>query len=139
MLVGLRKAWARTEFREEPACYGKPPDHLFDHERLEAYQRAIDFIRWFHGQPGAAELSSRLLRQVDKAGTSVVLNIAEANGRYAAGDRRNLLDIAEASAVRAGAYLELCTRAGEIDSNQKHCGLDFLGRMASMVRALSIS
>ena len=90
MLVGLRKGWARTEFREDPADYGEGAGILFEHERLEAYQRGLDFMRWFHGQPGAAELSSRLLRQVDKASTSVVLNIAEANGRYASGDRRSL-------------------------------------------------
>jgi four helix bundle protein len=137
MLVGLRKGWARAEFREDPADYGEGTGILFEHERLEAYQRGLDFMRWFHGQPGAAELSSRLLRQVDKAGTSVVLNIAEANGRYASGDRRSLLDIAEASVVRAGAYLELCARAGEMDANQKRCGLDCLGRVASMVRALA--
>ena len=98
---------------------------------------SLDFMRWFHALPGAPELSSRLLRQVDKAGTSVVLNIAEGNGRYAPGDRRSLFDIAEASVVKAGAYLELCARSGEMESDQKGCAMDLLGRIASMLRGLA--
>jgi hypothetical protein len=35
-------------------------------------------MRWFHGLPGAPRLSTRQIRQVDHAGTSLVLNIAQA-------------------------------------------------------------
>ena len=139
MLVGLRKAWTSEAFGEQTASYGNPQQWLFPHERLDAYRLSLDFMRWFHALPGAPELSSRLLRQVDKAGTSVVLNIAEGNGRYGPGDRRNLFDVAEASVVRAGAYLELCSRSGEIDADQKQGAMDLLGRIASMVRVLALS
>jgi four helix bundle protein len=139
MLAGLRKAWASEGFREEPPSYGHPEEPLFLHERLDAYRLGLDFMRWFHALPGAPELSSRLLRQVDKAGTSVVLNIAEGNGRYAPGDRRSLFDIAEASVVRAGAYLELCARSSGMDSEQKRRAMDLLGRIASMLRGLASS
>ena len=87
--------------------------------------------------PGAAELSGRLLRQLDKAGTSVVLNIAEGNGRYGPGDRRSLFDIAEASVVKAGVYVERCSRSGEIIADQKRAAMELLGRIASMVRGLT--
>jgi four helix bundle protein len=139
MLAGLRQAWASKEFREEPAWDGHPEEPLFLHERLDAYRLSLDFMRWFHALPGAPELSSRLLRQVDKAGTGVVLNIAEGNGRYAPGDRRSLFDIAEGSVVRAGACLELCARSGAIYSEQKQPAMDLLGRIASMLRGLASS
>jgi hypothetical protein len=51
-------------------------------------------MRWFNALPAGAELSSRLHRQVDKTGTSIVLNIAERNGRYPEGECQRFLDIA---------------------------------------------
>jgi hypothetical protein len=39
---------------------------------VEVYQVGLSFMRWFQGLPGGAELSSRLYRQVDKAGTSMI-------------------------------------------------------------------
>ena len=64
-------------------------------------------MRWFVGLPGCAELSDRLCREVDKSATSVVLNVAEGNGRYSEVDHRRFLEIAAASAVKAAAYLDL--------------------------------
>ena len=82
MLVALRKSWEDNQLREEPAQYGNQEGVLFAHERLDAYQVGLEFMRWFHALPEGRDLSSRLYRHVDKAATSVVLNIAEGNGRY---------------------------------------------------------
>ena len=62
-------------------------------QRMFSLERLTEFVRWFHALPGAVELSSRLLRQVDKASTSIVLNIAEGNGRYGPGDREGACSI----------------------------------------------
>jgi four helix bundle protein len=94
-------------------------------------------MRWFHGLPGAPRLSTRQLRQVDHAGTSLVLNIAQANGRYASGERRNLFEIAESAAGRAGTYGELCTRTDKLNAEQKARAMALLDRIASMLRGLS--
>jgi len=80
MMVGLKKAWSVEAFHEEPSRYGKPEEWLFPHERLDAYRLSLEFMRWFQGLPGAPTLATRQLRQVDHAGTSLVLNIAEAKG-----------------------------------------------------------
>ncbi len=137
MLVGLKRAWSAEAFHEEPRSYGKPEDWLFPHERLDAYRLSLDFMRWFHALPGAPKLTTRPLRQVDKAGTSLVLNIAEANGRYAPGERRNLFDIAESAVVRVGTYLELCARTDKLDLEQKDSAIALLDRIASMLRGLA--
>ena len=90
MLAGLRRSWAKDQLREEEGSY-RVSQKLFAHERLEVYQVSLQFIGWFQAQPAGAALSNRLFRQWDKLGTSVVLNIAEGNGRYEGGDRRTFL------------------------------------------------
>jgi four helix bundle protein len=137
MLVGLRKSWAGYELGEESGTYGGQKDWIFAHERLEAYQLGLEFVGWFQALPGGAELSSRLFRQIDKAATSVVLNIAEGNGRCLEGDRGKFLEIAESSLVKAATYVELCERTGEVDLGQKQRGIALLDRVALRVRGLS--
>ena len=68
--------------------------------------------------PGAPELSSRPFRQIDKAATSLVLNIAES------------------AVVKAGAYLALSRRTGEVDASQGEEGMALLDRAALLVRGL---
>lgn len=61
----------------------------------------------------------------------MVLNLAEGNGRYAEQDRRSFLDIAEASAVKAAAYLDLCQRKEGLDRAQREAGVELvLGALA---------
>jgi len=142
MLVGLRKSWGSGGLQEEPAEYGCQPDPkakhwLLGHERLEVYQVGLEFMGWFHGLPAGAELTNRLYRQVDKAATSVVLNIAEGNGRLPPGDRGKFLDTAQAMSVKAAAYLDLCERNAELDNRHRAQGTGLLARVALMLRALS--
>ena len=137
MLVGLRKAWAGDHLHEETGTYGGRESGLFAHERLEVYQIALESMAWFHALPGGPELSSRLARQIDKALTSVVLNIAERNGRYSEADRGNFVETAESSTIKAAAYLDLSERMGEVDRKQRDCGMALLDRVALMLRGLS--
>jgi four helix bundle protein len=58
-----------------------------DHEKLEVYQASLEFITWtiplLDGLPGAASVRN----QLDRASTSIPLNIAEANGKFTSPDR----------------------------------------------------
>jgi four helix bundle protein len=137
MLTGLRKSWAEEELLEDSPPYESNEEWLFAHERLEVYQLSLQFVGWFHAQPAGAALSSRLFRQLDKLGTSVVLNIAEGNGRYQEADQRTFLDTAGAATAKAAAYLDLCCRSGELDQGQRDRGIELLGRVALMLRALA--
>ena len=106
MLIGLRKAWSQSIAREEPPVFPSESvkdvlEPLFQHESLVVYRTALDFMEWFVSRPGAKELSNRLFRQLDEVGTSVVLNIAEGNGRYAELDHhRFFADSAECCGQR---------------------------------------
>ena len=79
----------------------------------------------------------KVYRQVDKAATSVILNIAEGYGRTGEGDRLRFLEMAEGSAVKAAAYLDLCGSKAELDAEQRLPGIELLGRVVLMLRALS--
>jgi len=114
MLFGLRRSWAAAEFREELGGYDAQEPGLFAHERLQAYQSALQVVGWYNALPGGAELSTRWLRHIDKAGTSGVLNIAEGNGRRIETDRRKFLEMAESSLIKVVTYIHLCQRTGEM-------------------------
>jgi four helix bundle protein len=136
MLVGLRKSWAGDELHEPPADYEPTDKPLFGHERLDAYRVGLQFVGWFHQLPGGSELSSRRFRQIDKATTSLVLNIAEGNGRCLQADRRAFFDTAESASVKAAAHLELSERTGEVNRSQLQTGMALLNRIAGLVHGL---
>ena len=136
MLYGLRRSWAAAEFREETDAYNLQEPCLFAHERLEAYQHGLQVVRWFDGLPDGADLSTRWLRQMDKAITSVVLNIAEGNGRRIETDRRKFLELAESSIIKVATYIHLCQRTGEVAPDTAHLGLGSVDRVTLLVRGL---
>ena len=106
---------------------------------MDVYRVGLSFVGWFNGLPAGAELSGRLYRQVDKAATSMVLTIAEGYGRTAEGDRMKSLEMAEGSAVKAAAYLDLCASKAELGREDRQPGVELLGRVVLMLRALSAS
>ena len=63
-----------------------------DHETLEVYQAALAFITWL--EPILRELpkSIAVTDQLDRASTSVPLNIAEGNVKFTGADRCRYFD-----------------------------------------------
>jgi len=81
----------------------------FDHEKLVAYQRSVQFVAWSSQlleelAPKSAKLA--VWDQFDRASTSVPLNIAEGNAKYTAPDRCRYFDTARGSALECAAGLE---------------------------------
>jgi four helix bundle protein len=138
MLIGLRKAWAESMAREEPPAYPikslkDAPEELFHHEGLEVYRAALRFMEWFVSAPAGKDLSNRLFRQADEAGTSVVLNIAEGNGRYAELDHHRFLQIAQSAAVKGAVYLDLIVERSLLVETEAGKGKKILSRISAMV------
>jgi four helix bundle protein len=79
----------------------------FDHEKLRAYQEALRFVAWVGPiiEKLPAKLSAR--DQLDRASTSIVLNIAEGNGKRSHPDRCRYFDIARGSALECSACLDV--------------------------------
>jgi four helix bundle protein len=137
MLFGLRRAWKGDGLHESPEVYTVQEPWLFAHERLEAYQCSLKVVGWFHALPGGAELSTRWFRQLDKTVTSVVLNIAEGNGRRMEADRGKFFESAEPSALKANTYIQLSQRTGEMSVEAAKRGLALVERVALLVRGLA--
>ena len=83
------------------------PTAIFDHEKLKAYQQALRFVAWV--DPLLARLPGKLAvkDQLDRASTSVVLNLAEGNGKRSGLDRCRFFDISRGSAVECAACLDV--------------------------------
>jgi four helix bundle protein len=138
MLIGLRKAWRTWEAHEDTLPYrGDPsagvPQRLFHHETLEVYGAALELMAWLVSPPGGRELSSRLYRRIDEGVTSIILNIAEGNGRYSELDHRRFLDIAEGSAVKVAAYLDLAAQKFTLSQGESDPAKALLERVLAML------
>src|SRR5277367_6005592 len=75
----------------------------FDHEKLLVYQRSIAFVVW--AEPILESLPVR--DQLDRASTSIPLNIAEGNGKFTSADRCRFFDTARGSALESAACLDV--------------------------------
>lgn len=106
----------------------------FDHEKLTVYQDAIKFVAW------AGELLETLPKtmavhgQLDRASTSIPLNIAEGNGKYTAADRCRFFDIARGSALECAACLDVIVAKKRLVKIEP--GKEILVRIVSMLVGL---
>jgi four helix bundle protein len=80
---------------------------LFDHEKLTVYQSSITFIMWSTELLSQVKTKAAVKVQLDRASTSIPLNIAEGNGRFAIRDRCRYLDFARGSVLECAACLDV--------------------------------
>jgi len=74
-----------------------------------------------------------LFRQIDEVGTSVVLNIAEGNGRYSELDHLHFLHLAQTAAVKGAAYLDLAAARRVLDKSAAETGNEILREIGAML------
>ena len=79
----------------------------FDHEKLDAYQEAIAFCGWVGEFLTAISAKAAAKDQLDRASTSIPLNIAEGNGKFSAKDRARFFEMARGSALECAACLDV--------------------------------
>jgi four helix bundle protein len=79
----------------------------FDHEKLDAYKKALAFAAWAESVLERLPKSAAVQNQLDRARTSIVLNIPEGNGRFTSADRCKFFDIARGSALECAGCLDL--------------------------------
>ena len=108
----------------------------FDHEKLNVYRAAIHFVAWsselLSGIPKAAAIHN----QLDRASTSIPLNIAEGNGKHTAADRCRFFDTARGSALESAACLDVLVAKSMIQHSQTSIGKDMLLEIVSMLVGL---
>jgi four helix bundle protein len=80
----------------------------FDHEKLRVYKQAIEFVVWCNGMLEKVPKKYAVYdHQLDRASTSIPLNIAEGNGKFSKKDRCRYFDIACSSALESAACLDV--------------------------------
>jgi len=83
-----------------------------------------------------AKKSSPLHDQLDRARTSILLNIAEGNGRFTTADRCRFFDMARGSALECAACLDLLAVKNAIDFKEQTHGKMLLEKIVSMLVGL---
>ena len=109
-------------------------NRLFDHERLDVYQAAIDFV--ILSDKILEELPrgrAYLVDQLQRAASSVALNIAEGAGEFARQEKHRFYRMAKRSATECAAILDIGLKLGLIELNKLNHARDLLFRMVSML------
>ena len=108
----------------------------FDHERLNVYQRSLSFVAWVSGilEKIPAKLSAHA--QLDRAATSIPLNIAEGNGRHTSVDRCRFFNIVRGSALECAAALDVLVARKILTETDSEPGKLALVEIVSMLVGL---
>ena len=112
------------------------PRRQFDHEKLSVYQQSLDFVAW------ATDLLDRVPRhlavhnQLDRASTSIPLNIGEGTAKFTAPDRGRFFDTARGSAVECAACLDVLVRKKQVQADEVQAGREMLLSIVSMLVGL---
>ena len=111
-------------------------ERWFDHEKLEVYQEAVAFVAWLSALLDGAVRVGDVKDQLDRASTSIGLNIAEGNGKYAPKDRCRFFDIAHGSALECAAGLDVLVAKGKLTHEQIRPGKERLQKIVRMLMGL---
>jgi len=151
MMIGLRQTWSAQMAREESPEYdaetrGGRADKAdsevdqkkihFHHEDLDVYVVALQAAEVFAMSEHAQRLLRNTFRRLDVLVTSMVLNIAEGNGRYSTLDQQRFLGISHEAAVKMAARLDLCAIQQVLPVEEVEDLKTLLSRVAMMTSAM---
>ena len=108
----------------------------FDHEKLKVYQKALEFVKWSENILSSIKTKIAVVDQLDRASTSIVLNIAEGNGKFTGKDRCRFFDISRGSALESAGCLDLLFVKNLINDSLLRDGKEKLKEIVSMLIGL---
>ena len=111
---------------------------LLDHEKLDAYHIAIEFVILSdavieHLPLGRGYLSDQLQR----AALSISLNIAEGVGEYASDEKARFYRMAKRSATECAGILDVCRKLQLLDEYKYAKGRDLIVRIVSILTKMA--
>jgi four helix bundle protein len=113
-----------------------PSKPYFDHEKLLAYCKAIEFISWLTDVLQDVPKSHSVWDQLDRASTSIPLNIAEGSGKFTAPDKARYYDSARGSALECAACLDVLVSKKILTTDRIVPGKELLMPIVSMLFGL---
>lgn len=108
----------------------------FDNEKLAAYQLSIDFVGWITEVLENVPKPLFVYDQLNRASTSIPLNIAEGNGKFTSPDRCRYSDNARGSALECAATLDVLVAKKKATEAQVVSGKEILHRIVSTLVGL---
>jgi four helix bundle protein len=120
----------------ETLVKGKGP--VLDHEKLDAYHIAIEFVILSdaiieHIPRGRGYLSDQLQR----AALSISLNIAEGAGEYAIDEKVRFYRMAKRSATECAGILDVCQKLQLLDEQKYVEGRELIVRIVSILTKMA--
>jgi four helix bundle protein len=113
----------------------------FDHEKLDVYREAINFCGWVSEFLASISAKAAAKDQLDRASTSIPLNIAEGNGKFSAKDRARFFEMARGSALECAACLDVLVARKlakeETVAAQKKCLVRIIEMLVGLLRRFS--
>jgi len=107
-----------------------------DHEKLDVYQKSLQFIGWTLPLLDKLPRTASVRNQLDRASTSIPLNIAEGNGRFTSADRCRFFDNARGFALECAACLDVMIAKQFVGKDDIQEGKSMLIKMVSMLFGL---
>lgn len=109
-----------------------------DHTKLDVYQRALELLDQVDQirdliPPGRAHLKD----QIDRAVTSIVLNIAEGAGEFSKEEKRRFYRMARRSASETAAVLDILARRKVVSPELLGSAHELIVRVVSMLVRLA--
>ena len=105
-----------------------------DHENLDVYRCAIEFLRMAFAIIAATPRGESELRsQLKRAAMSIPLNIAEGAGKPSIVDRARFHAMARGSAMECAAIIDVCVVAEMVCSDDARKAKELLVRIVSML------
>jgi len=105
-------------------------------ERLDVYRVALEFLS-FAIVLGRGRIAAALRDQLERASSSIVLNVAEGAGRVSGRDKAHFYVIARGSATECAAILDVLARQGRIGAIDHDRGRELLLRIVQMLSRLN--
>lgn len=108
----------------------------FAHERLIVYKQSIAFVAWSREILESLPASGSLRSQLERASTSIPLNVAEGNAKASKRDRARYWQIALGSTLECAAIFDVLVARKSMSASGVKDGKEMLNEIAAMLMAL---
>src|SRR5215510_12506378 len=108
----------------------------FDHEKFDVCRESIAFCGWVGEFLSAISAKAAAKDQLDRASTSIPLNIAEGNGKFSTRDRARFFEVARGSALECAACLDVLFVRNLASEEQVVTAKERLARIVQMLVGL---
>ena len=108
----------------------------FDHEKLDAYQAALELVSWVETLLRDMEPAVTARDHLRRAAESIVRNIVRANSKHAPADRAQIFDVSYGSGLECAACLDVLCAWEALDATRVAHGKALLDRIVAMLIGL---